>query len=170
MKAPIFDIQFWKTRLARAKSIGVLEESIGQGFNFKMIDEVHREIVDKEINPMKNFDVKILDIGCGIGRSSGWFTDKQYYGIDFVPDFIEIAKQKYPNKNFQLLDIREKLPFEKDEFEWGILISMKGMIIREMGQDVWDKIQEELKRVCKKLLILEYGNNKKEEVEKYEIL
>jgi len=169
MKNNIFDTQFWKTRLAEAKKIGLLEHAIGQGFNFTMIDEVHREIVNREISPIRHAEDKVLDIGCGIGRISGWFTDKQYCGIDFVKEFIEIAQQKYPNKKFILGDIRN-LPFEDNQFEWGILISMKGMIIREMGQDVWDKIQEELKRVCKKLLVLEYGNNKKEEVEKYEII
>lgn len=169
MRVPnkIFDIQFWTERLDYAKGAGQLEQAIGRGFEFgAKIDPVHRVIIEKEIKPID----KVLDIGCGYGRTAHWFKDEQYTGIDFVPEFIEIAKELHPNKIFQVMDVRQLFPFKDKSFDWGVLISMKGMIIREMGQEVWDGIQKELSRICKKLLILEYGNNQKEEAAKYDII
>ena len=166
MKVPIFDIGFWNGRLAEAPSIGGLQNAIGRGFNFVKIDEVHKKIVEELIKK----EDKILDIGCGYGRTADWFTDEQYTGFDFVPNFIQIAKTNHPNKKFELLDIREKLPFKDESFDWGILVSMKGMIIRERGQEEWDTIEKEVKRVCKKTLVLEYGNNNVVEAGKYEVI
>lgn len=45
-------------------------------------------------------DKKVLDVGCGYGRLSDIFED--YKGIDFSDGMIELARQKYPNKNFQV--------------------------------------------------------------------
>ena len=163
----IFDIQFWRERLEYAKKLGQLDQAIGRGFEFEAkIDPAHQPIVEKEIKP----DDKVLDIGCGYGRTAHWFKDEQYTGIDFVPEFIETAKELHPKKVFRVLDLRESLPFADKEFDWGVLISIKGMIIRERGQEEWDKIEKELIRVCKKVLVLEYGNNNQEEAKKYEII
>ena len=51
---------------------------------------------------LSNFKNKtFLDVGCGIGR---WAEDlskitKKYVGIDYVREFINIAKAKYNNQN-----------------------------------------------------------------------
>ena len=167
MKTPIFDLSFWRGRLEQAKSMGQLDQAIGRGFEFKAkIDPAHEKIIEGLIKP----EDKVLDIGCGYGRIAHWFNDEQYIGIDFVPEFIQLAKEIHPNKGFIEHDLRNPLPWEDNYFDWGICISMKGMIIREQGQEEWDKIEKEAKRVCRKLLICEYGNNQREEAEKYEVI
>jgi SAM-dependent methyltransferase len=52
---------------------------------------------------------KVLDLGCGYGDLSDYFERKgieiDYTGYDINPDFIEFAKQKYPDKKFEICDI-----------------------------------------------------------------
>lgn len=52
---------------------------------------------------------EILDLGCGLGDFYGFldfFLDKfEYKGIDITTDFIEAAKDKYPNGDFSTKDI-----------------------------------------------------------------
>lgn len=51
----------------------------------------------------------ILDVGCGYGDLADYFQRKNiqvdYTGYDINPDFISKAKEKYPQHNFQVLDI-----------------------------------------------------------------
>jgi len=51
----------------------------------------------------------VLDIGCGFGELAR-FLNKRYHGVDYtgvdiVPEFIDIARKKYPNNNFIVRDI-----------------------------------------------------------------
>jgi ubiquinone/menaquinone biosynthesis C-methylase UbiE len=64
---------------------------------------------------------KILDVGCGPGQFSLYFTNKGFdvIGIDFSKQMIEIARKKVPDVDFRYMDMR-KLEFEKESFD-GIL-------------------------------------------------
>ena len=163
---PIFELDFWQKRLDEARKINLLSHSIGMGFNFPLIDKIHEQIIQKEIKKGE----KVLDFGCGYGRSSHWFDRDDYVGIDLVPDFIQTAQTMFPEYRFLVHDLRKPFPFKRKEFDWGIGISMKEMIRRDAGQEEWEKIVKNLKKVCKKLLILEYGNSREEEIKKYEVL
>lgn len=61
---------------------------------------------------------KILDVGCGSGRDAKYFVNKnyEYVGLDISEGMIKIAKEKNPNANFVLGDMR-KLPFENNSFD-----------------------------------------------------
>lgn len=131
--------EYWQMRLRRAvKPI----YAIGVGFDWDIINKEHRRIIGDHIKS----DDTVLDIGCGIGRTAEWFTSKQYLGIDFVPEFIDIAKKQHPNHKFRVWDAREKL---EGKWDWGLMISVKG---------VMDKSKQVLEQNCKKFLILEYTN------------
>jgi len=157
MGKPIFDLNFWKERIEGAKKgrehYSVYVTSDG---DWKKLNQVHKDILAKVVSG------KVLDAGCGYGRTSEWIDD--YVGVDFSPDFIALAQKNYPNKEFVQADLRE-LPFGNEEFDWAICTSIKEMIVNNMGKSEWDKMEKELKRVAKKVLILEYT-----EPEKYFIL
>lgn len=54
-------------------------------------------------------NASILDVGSGLGDLYGYLSAQKlsfrYYGIDIVPEFISLAKQKYPQGNFGSEDI-----------------------------------------------------------------
>ncbi len=61
---------------------------------------------------------KVLDLGCGNGRYMDFIkkNEGQYYGVDNSEELIKIAKQKYPQENFQVGDALV-LPFENNFFD-----------------------------------------------------
>lgn len=157
MPKPVDKIEFWKERIETAVkphySVYVVHE---QGW--KRIYEAHQRIISELIKPGEY----VLDAGCGYGRMSVLFTN--YMGVDFSPDFIEKAKELYPNKEFIQGNLKE-LPFNDKEFDWSICVSIKRMIEDNCGVGEWKLMLKELQRVSKKVLILEY-----EDPEPYEIL
>ena len=157
MQKPVNKIEFWKQRIETAVkphySVYVIHE---QGWNH--IFKAHARTISRLIKPTE----KVLDAGCGYGRMSVLFNN--YTGVDFSPDFIKLAKEKYPDKTFLQGDLKE-LPFKDKEFDWSFCVSIKKMIEDNLGMDEWKKMEQELKRVSKKVLILEY-----EDPNPYEIL
>jgi len=67
-----------------------------------------------------NSQMKILDAGCGVGSYAKVLSQKGFdvYGIDYVPDFIALAKQNTTDKkaHFQVSEIYQ-LPFKDDYFD-----------------------------------------------------
>lgn len=157
MSKPINKLDFWKERIETAikphYSVYVIHE---QGW--KHIYEIHARII-KEVIPTGS---KVLDAGCGYGRMSVLFDN--YVGTDFSPDFIELAKKNYPQKEFVQADMKA-LPFKDKEFDWSVCVSIKKMIIDNLGENEWGLMEKELRRVSKKVLLLEYENP-----EPYEVL
>ena len=157
MSKPVDKIEFWKERIDTAVSehysVYVIHEH-----GWKRINEVHKDIFEKEI-PKGS---KVLDAGCGYGRWSYLFEN--YTGVDFSPDFINKAKSKYSDKEFIVGDLK-KLPFKDKEFDFAFCVSIKKMIEDNLGKDTWLEMETELKRVAKKLLVLEY-----EDPRPYELL
>jgi len=152
MGKPVDKIEFWKERLGYPEirySVYLTNKD-----DWDLINKTHKEI-------LKELRGKVLDAGCGYGRASEWIED--YTGIDFSPDFIEKAKELYPDKDFRIADLKD-LPFKDKEFDWAFCISVKKMIQANLGEDIWDIMEKELKRVAKKVLILEYSEPDKHEI------
>ena len=59
---------------------------------------------------------KVLDYGCGKGDFYGFLKDKgistEYTGFDITPALIELAKIKYPECAFRVMDIVEEPIYE----------------------------------------------------------
>jgi SAM-dependent methyltransferase len=151
MQNPVGEKFYWKERIINAERLGEMYLSVFQTTkrNWSIICKLHRKICKIFVKG------KVLDVGCGYGRCSEWFKD--YTGIDFSPDFIEKAKQLYPDKKFEVKDAKETGYGDK-EFDWAICVSMKGMIVREQGIEEWQKIEKELKRIALNVLLLEYNS------------
>lgn len=159
MAEPVDSPAYWAERLAAAREKGELHQAvfICPGEKWKAIEAKHREILAKLIGP----NDRILDAGCAWGRLLGLLPEKwqgTYLGIDLSPDFIKMARELYPHRLFLVGDLRnlpDHLP--NKGFDWGILISIKPMVVGQMGQAAWEAMEQELRLVCNKLLFLEYN-------------
>lgn len=149
MTLPVNTTEFWKKRISDSQGFGDIHHSvyISRQSLWNEIEEEHKKI----LAPYK--DKKVLDAGCGYGRCAPWFDN--YVGVDLSPDLLEIAKRNHPWKIF-LEEKLEKLPFGDKEFDMAFCISIKGMIVGNLGEEAWEKIEKELLRVADEVLILEY--------------
>lgn len=158
MSKPVNKIEFWKQRIDTAVKEHYMVYVTSEG-DWKRINQAHREILGFYIKPTD----KVLDAGCAHARMAELFSDENYTGVDFSPDFIKLAKEKYSKKNFLVADLKS-LPFQEDKFDWAFCISIKKMIIDNLGENEWSDMEKELTRVAKKVLILEYESPKPHEV------
>jgi ubiquinone/menaquinone biosynthesis C-methylase UbiE len=148
MSKPVNKEDFWKWRLNEAPelrhSVYLTNEQ-----DWKHINDTHEEL----LRPFK--DKRVLDAGCGYGRWSDFFGN--YTGIDFSPDFIDKAKELYPHKSFVKANLKD-LPYGDNEFDMAFCVSVKEMIVGNLGTAEWELMFNELQRVAKKVLLLEYTN------------
>ena len=167
MSEPVLDPAYWRQRLAYASERGHLFQSVYlcNDHMWQQIEARHREILLEKISP----EDSVLDAGCGYGRLLTLLPEDwngYYMGVDISPDFVGMAKRKYPEKRFVVGNL-DSLPmdgvgyFKRDgkfsaKFDWAILISIKGMLIGNVGTEFWEKVQHELSRYCSRILLLEY--------------
>jgi ubiquinone/menaquinone biosynthesis C-methylase UbiE len=160
----VLDPLYWKRRLETAPP-GSSHHAVFKcdGGRWERIARRHKEILGARINSNES----VLDCGCGWGRLldlmpgewKGW-----YLGIDLSPDFITLASERYadrPHVRFAVADLRDLSALADGEFDWATLVSVRGMIRRNCGDEVWASVEAEVRRVAKKLLVLEYdeGDN-----------
>lgn len=152
--------EYWRYRLSEAQKMSQLHYSVylTRKEDWQNIEKAHREIISKEI-PLS---ARVLDAGCGYGRGFEMLSPREYVGVDFSPDFISKAKELYAG-DFRVGDLAN-LPFKKGEFDWAVCISIKQMIIGKSSEEHWKKMEKELRRVAKKILILEYTNPEQYEI------
>ncbi|GAQ94206.1 methyltransferase domain-containing protein [Thermodesulfovibrio aggregans] len=92
---------------------------------------------------MEPEDKSLLDFGCGKGDFYGFLKGKgikcDYTGIDINPSLIELAKKKYPEAEFHVMDI-ENEPLDR-VFDYTIAIGVFNLAV----QDVKELMQRCLK-------------------------
>lgn len=147
---PTDSVDFWKQRIKEAQKDEHIVYLAGES-EWKNIVEQHSSIFRKEIKPTD----KVLDAGCGYGRSSIFFSPDQYIGVDFSPDLIELANKKHPKYSFVCSSL-DNMQFENGCFDVAIVVSIRHMVIANSGEQTWDRMEKEIKRVAKRVLILEY--------------
>ena len=166
MTEPILEESYWRVRLqqARQRHHAIFKCPLNE---WQRIEEKHRDILRDRIGDQD----RILDAGCGWGRlldlmPDAWVGD--YTGIDLSPEFIDLAREEHPDKNFLVGDLDNLGRFftigYEDIFDWGILISIRPMMIRNLGQNYWNQVEKKLRRVCKDLLFLEYDEKDRGEI------
>jgi SAM-dependent methyltransferase len=88
----------------------------------------------------------VLDLGCGYGDLYDYFQrincPVDYTGFDINPDFIEMAKSKYPGVNFQVIDVINQ---EYPHFDWVISTTCFNLKLKE--QDNYEFVDELLSSV-----------------------
>lgn len=153
MGLPINTTEFWKERIEKSKDYGDIHHSVYISTDrlWKKIAEEHLKILTREVDP--TWDV--LDAGCGYGRSAAWFSPQRYTGVDFSPDFIKQAQERFKDHKFIQADLA-RLPFADSQFDIAFCISIKAMVIGNLGEEAWQKMEAELLRVADKVILLEY--------------
>lgn len=162
MTEPILSTDYWAHRLKQAEKKGVLHESIFRCPQelWRRIEEKHREILKRVLKP----EDMILDAGCGWGRLLSLLPEEWkgwYVGVDHSPDFIKRAREQRRNQNhnFLVASLFDLSMFEEKSFDIAILISIRPMMIRNIGKESWSKMESEIRRVAKQILYLEYDPN-----------
>lgn len=100
------------------------------------------------LNPLTN--TKILDVGCGSGGElrnlMRYGADPaNLYGIDLIPERVEIAKKLSPNFNITEGSATE-LPFEDNSFD---IVSQFTVFTSILDKDIREKAASEMLRVLK---------------------
>ena len=120
-----------------------------------------RNFIWKDLEPLvdyTNSGDKVLDAGCGNGRLYPALKERniEYFGIDNSDQLIKIAKEKFPEANFQIADIL-KIPFPDNYFDKIYCIAVLHHI---PSDELRLQAMKELKRALKPkgLLILTVWN------------
>ena len=160
---------YWHERLGRAQKSGRLHEAvfICAEKQWSLINQSHRRILAEHIQP----DDSVLDCGCGWGRLIDLMPDTwtgEYRGVDLSTEFIEMAHERYGHSlkhrvSFSVGTLEEF--YSPTGYDWGILVSMRPMIVRHQGGEVWEAIEKNLQQHCNKLLYLEYDPDDKGAIE-----
>lgn len=168
MRRKVENEDFWDDRISVAKRKGLIHYSIYEAplQLWQAMEERHKRIILENVGISKS----ILDIACGYGRFARYFNQNSYVGVDFSKSFIQLAEESNPDYKFVQSRL-ECLPFDDYQFEWGFGVSIRAMIIREMGKESWLVMEKELRRVCKNLIFLEYSDgNGNHLIEDYEVI
>lgn len=160
MAEAILDPLYWKRRLKAAP-----DESLHHAIfkcpldRWKKIELKHTKILNELIRPTHS----ILDVGCGYGRLLSLMRESWkggYLGVDLSPDFLDIARIDYPSRRFVVADLTTEIDqFSKYEFDWAVMISIRPMIKRNLGDLAWIGIETKLKKIARRMLYLEYDEN-----------
>ncbi|MDD5621132.1 MAG: class I SAM-dependent methyltransferase [Candidatus Pacebacteria bacterium] len=120
-----------------------------------------RGYIPKDFEYMQKFikkNEKVLDLGCGNGRLAE-LIDDEYLGADVSEELIRIAKEKYPDKRFIILNNSLRFPFKNDEFDKVFCLS----VFHHTPSKAFRKqLIQEIKRILKPggILILTVWNLK----------
>lgn len=162
---PILEPSFWRQRLQHAKFLHQSVFICGPE-SWQQIEWKHRQILQDLIKP----DASVFDAGCAYGRLIDLLPDDfrgEYLGIDLCPDFVELARKRYPKRQFFICDMLDDgwESYLANDFDWAIMISMRPMIRRNLGDEAWNKIRDKVLQVADRILYLEYDVNHPGEIE-----
>lgn len=157
MNKPVDTQEFWKHRLYQACATGRGVHTAVYDIDQSVWEEIQKECIGVLKRYIRAGD-KVLDVGCGYGALCGCLSSSvNYIGIDVSPDLIEVARLAYPTKTFHVVDARD-LPFKDNSFDWVIARSLRDMIVDNLGEDYWNRIECEMLRVSSNVLLIEFEN------------
>lgn len=88
----------------------------------------------------------VLDLGCGYGCYTEYFHNigAKIIGVDGSTEMINIAKEKYPNCDYKIIDITKRLPFDSDTFD--IVFCNQVLMDIENISQIFSEVKRLLKR------------------------
>jgi ubiquinone/menaquinone biosynthesis C-methylase UbiE len=145
--------QFLRLRFVSEGNQTIFEsrDEVNRFINMEYLRKPEVTILDELREKLR--DMKMLDIGVGGGRTTGYFAclTKEYVGIDYSPTMIEAAQKKFKNypKKISLLtmDARNMTFFPDGYFDF-VLFSYCG--IDYVSHEDRLKILREIRRILRK--------------------
>ena len=111
----------------------------------------HKEL-EKYLQFLVPSNSNVLEIGCGMGDLLAALNPSRGLGIDISPQMIEVAREKFPQLQFEIGDL-EHLQIE-EKFDYVVLVETIGRV-----DDIQSAFRE-LHKVCKpetRLVIVYYN-------------
>lgn len=103
----------------------------------------------------------VLDAGCGIGSVYELLPPdlrERYHGVDVSPDFVAIARFRFPEGDFTVRDLRDLGCYRDGWFDWAVCRSVEGVVKTDFGRLGWNTMSRELRRVAKRVLLMDYDD------------
>jgi len=140
--------KYWKK--AASKDVESVMESICDQFDKKTFEEKKEALIFSQKVKLDK-KMKVLDLACGMGRTCKWVSPhvKEYWGVDFIPEMIEKAKEY--NKGFKntkfLVNDGITLNILDDEY---FDLAYSELAFQHMLKPVQESYTKDLHRVLKK--------------------
>jgi SAM-dependent methyltransferase len=156
-KNPVDKVEFWRDRIYRTFATGGMLHQCVLDDSYDLWQWIQDEYAGLMLSYVKPGD-RVLDAGCGYGALLCCFQQAKlidrinYLGIDFSPDLIELARYRYPGRDFAVMDL-SWLPLPSNTFDWCILRSVDGMIRNSVSEEAWQPMHAECRRVAKRLFL-----------------
>lgn len=109
-----------------------------------------RFIVLAELFLRQPTDFSLLDVGCGLGDFFYFLIKDQHFeakytGIDFLPEMIATAQQKYPGVKFFMADF--SVPEFKDSFDYIVCSGALNILIKPTPAEHLEHIKNFIKKM-----------------------
>jgi SAM-dependent methyltransferase len=88
---------------------------------------------------------RVLDAGCGAGRTSAWLVEEgaEVVGFDASPQMLRRARERLPSATFAVADLAEPLAFEDRSFD----VAVASLVMHYLRD--WVPPLRELRRVLR---------------------
>jgi len=139
---------YWKN--AAKGNVEKTMNKICDGFDKELFETKKESIIFlKEFELSK--EATVLDLACGMGRTCRWVAPnvKKYFGVDFIPEMIEKAKQynsEYSNTEFLVNDGKTLNVFSDETFD----LAYCEIAFQHMTKDIQEFYVKEIHRILKK--------------------
>ncbi|MDH4162230.1 MAG: class I SAM-dependent methyltransferase [Nitrospirota bacterium] len=111
-----------------------------------------------EIAPLEQLrNASVLDYGCGTGDFYRFLKrrgiDVRYTGVDMNENFIELARQKYPECTFEVMDIEEEVDPLEGFYDYIVICGVFNYLVPGVKDDLLNTLMTLFKH-CNKGLAL----------------
>jgi len=156
VKKPVCDPKFWGRRILSSRESGREMHTAIYDIDPETWSEIQRQTRNALLVHVKPGD-RVLDAGCGYGALADCLqSSAEYVGVDSSPDMIDLARLTHPDRSFMVADLTDLATIKDGYFNWAVLRSVRDMIQDNAGEDVWDRIDKEVRRVARRVMIIEY--------------
>lgn len=157
-RLPVDTAAFWKRRIFTAVATGKELHTIIYDIDYENWRRIQNETAGLLKQHIRAGE-KVLDAGCAYGTVLDCLQrPADYWGIDISPDLIEIGKIRHPNAQIEVGDLCAMPQFPDKFFDFVVCRSVEDMIKDNLSDQRWEGMLKELRRVGKKILLLEYAD------------